>query len=366
MQALRSLLFAAAVTGFSLAPSIASATPSGIPTDGSVADTAEKVFDSVVTISTTSQMKISPDEAFFRQQLGGGDTSDLTEHAAGSGVIVTATGRILTNAHVVQGADDIKVMLPGGTEVDAKVVGKDTHADLAVLQLQGKLPPLKPIAFGDSSGIRLGDIVLAVGNGLGVGKSVSMGIISAKGLANLGIEDFEDFIQTDAAINPGNSGGALVNLKGELIGINTAIASPSRSSAGIGFAIPTNMARPIMEALIKDGKFTRGYLGVNIGTVTPAMLKEHKLGASQGVVVGGIQPGGPAARTGLQMGDVIVGIGGQVVKSDQELRTTVAATKPGTAIELDVVHQDGSKATVKVKLGELPESASQRSQGRHR
>jgi serine protease Do len=224
-----------------------------------------------------------------------------------------------------------------------------------VLQLQGKLPPLKPITFGDSSAMRLGDIVLAVGNGLGVGKSVSMGIISAKGLANLGIEEYEDFIQTDATINPGNSGGALVNLKGELIGINTAIASKSGGSQGIGFAIPTNMARPIMEALIKDGKFSRGYLGVNIGTVTPAMLKEVKLGASEGVVVGGIQPGGPAANTGLRMGDVVVGISGKPVKTDQELRTAIAASKPGTSIDLDVVHQDGKKQTVKVRLGELPE-----------
>jgi Do/DeqQ family serine protease len=363
MQALRALLFAA-VAGLALAPSLASATPSGIPTDGSVADTAEKVVDSVVTISTTAQVKLDPEEAFFRQQFGGGDMRDITQNATGSGVIITANGRILTNAHVVQGADDIKVTLPGGTEVDAKVIGKDVHADLAVLQVQGKFPTLKPITFGDSAQMRLGDIVLAVGNGLGVGKSVSMGIISAKGLANLGIEDFEDFLQTDAAINPGNSGGALVNLKGELIGINTAIASPSRSSAGIGFAIPTNMVRPIMEALIKDGKFTRGYLGVNIGTVTPAMLKQHKLGASEGVVVGGVQPGGPAARTGLQMGDVIVALGGKPVKTDQELRTTVAATRPGTTIDLDVVHQDGKHAAVKVKLGELPDNT--RTDSRHR
>ncbi len=354
MQALRSLLFAA-VAGLAVVPSAALAAPSGIPTDGSVADTAEKVVDSVVTISTSSQVKLDPGEAFFMQQWGGAPR-DLTQTAQGSGVIITASGRILTNAHVIDGAEDIKVTLPGGTEVRAKVVGKDVHADLAVLQLQGKLPPLKPITFGDSEQLRLGDIVLAVGNGLGVGKSVSMGIVSAKGLANLGIEEYEDFIQTDAAINPGNSGGALVNLKGELVGINTAIASPSRASAGIGFAIPTNMARPIMEALIRDGKFTRGYLGVGIGTVTPAILKEHKLGASEGVVVGGIQPNGPAARTGLQMGDVVVAIDRKPVKTDHELRTMIAATKPGTVVELAIVHQDGHHATIKVKLGELPEN----------
>jgi S1-C subfamily serine protease len=279
--------------------------------------------------------------------------------AKGSGVIVTASGRILTNAHVVDGADDIKVTLQDGTELDAKVIGKDVHADLAVLQLQGKFPALKPITFGDSSALRLGDIVLAVGDGLGVGKSVSMGIVSAKGLTHVGIEDYEDFIQTDAAINPGNSGGALVNLKGELVGINTAIASRSGGSQGIGFAIPTNMARPIMETLVKDGKISRGYLGVNIATVTPALLKEHKLGAQSGVVVAGIEPNGPAARTGLADGDVIVALGGKPVKTDNELRYAIAAQKPGATVELDVVHQDGQRATVKAKLGELPERSRQ-------
>jgi S1-C subfamily serine protease len=353
MHALRSLVLAA---GLALAPSIANAGPAGIPTDGSVADTAEKVFDSVVTIDVTMKVEMSDQDMWLQQQLGGDPRGDLTTTGQGSGVIVTASGRVLTNAHVVKDATNIKVTLPGGLTVDAKVIGKDVHADLAVIQLQGKLPALKPLTFGDSSAMRLGDIVLAVGNGLGVGKSVSMGIISAKGLQNVGIEEYEDFLQTDATINPGNSGGALVNLKGELIGINTAIASPSKSSAGIGFAIPTNMARPIMEALIKDGKFSRGYLGVGIVTDTPQLAKEHKLGASEGVIVGSIQPGGPAANTGLAMGDVVTAIGSKAVKSDQELRMTIAAAKPGSSIDLEVVHMNGQHATVKVKLGELPEN----------
>ncbi len=279
--------------------------------------------------------------------------------AKGSGVIVTASGRILTNAHVVDGADDITVTLPDGTEADAKVIGKDTHADLAVIQLKGKFPNLKPITFGDSSTLRLGDIVLAVGDGMGVGKSVSMGIVSAKGRQDLHIEDYEDFIQTDAVINPGHSGGALVNLKGELVGINTAIASRSGGYQGIGFAIPTNMARPIMETLVRDGKISRGYLGVNITTVTPALLKEHKLGAPEGVLVAGIQPNGPAARTGLVDGDVIVAVGGQPVKTDVELRKAIAAARPGTTIDLEVFHQDAHKAIIKAKLGELPEQKQQ-------
>jgi Do/DeqQ family serine protease len=362
---LRNTLFAAAAAfgfvGLGAAihsgPSIVHAAPvAGIPTDGSIADVAERVVDSVVNISTSHQER---GQVSFDPFGGDDDQTPQRSYAKGSGVIVTASGRILTNAHVVDGADDIKVTLQDGTELPAKVIGKDVHADLAVIQLQGKFPALKPITFGDSSALRLGDIVLAVGDGLGVGKSVSMGIVSAKGLTHVGIEDYEDFIQTDAAINPGNSGGALVNLKGELVGINTAIASRSGGSQGIGFAIPTNMARPIMEALVRDGKVRRGYLGVNIATVTPSILKEHKLGAQQGVLVAGIDPRGPGARTGLAEGDVIVGLDGKPVKTDNELRSEIAAAKPGSTVALDVVHQDGQRATIKAQLGELPERSRQ-------
>jgi serine protease Do len=366
---LRNTLFAAAAAfGFvglgaaiHTGSSVAHAGPvAGIPTDGTIADVAEHTVDSVVNISTWHQEKAEVMFDPFGMGGGGGDDGQLQRSLAkGSGVIVTASGRILTNAHVVDGADDIKVTLQDGTELDAKVIGKDVEADLAVLQLQGKVPALKPITFGDSSALRLGDIVLAVGDGLGVGKSVSMGIVSAKGLKHVGIERYEDFIQTDAAINPGNSGGALVNLKGELVGINTAIASRSGGSQGIGFAIPTNMARPIMEALVKDGKISRGYLGVGIATVTPELLKQHKLGSEQGVVVTGVEPRGPAARTGLAEGDVIVGMAGKQVKTDDELRYAIAAQKPGMTVELDVVHQDGQRATIKAKLGELPDRARQ-------
>jgi Do/DeqQ family serine protease len=362
MQTLRNTLFAAAAAfGFvglgaaiHAGPSVAHATPTaGFPTDGSIADVAEHTVDSVVNISTSHQGKA---QVVFDPFSGDNEQMQPeTQYAKGSGVIVTASGRILTNAHVIDGADNIKVTLPDGTDVDAKVVGKDIHADIAVLQLKGNFPPLKPITFGDSTALRLGDIVLAVGDGLGVGKSVSMGIVSAKGLTHVGIEDYEDFIQTDAAINPGNSGGALVNLKGELVGINTAIASRSGGSQGIGFAIPSNMARPIMDELVKNGKVSRGYLGVNITTVTPAILKEHKLGAQQGVLVAGIEPRGPAARTGLAEGDVIVALAGKPVKNDNELRSEIASAKPGTTIELDVVHQDGQRAVIKAKLGELPD-----------
>ncbi|HTR54783.1 MAG TPA: trypsin-like peptidase domain-containing protein [Kofleriaceae bacterium] len=323
--------------------------PGGIPTDGTIADVAERVVDSVVTISVSRQA--SPDDWDPFASFG----QEQAVRAEGSGVIVTASGRILTNAHVVNGFDNIKVTLPDGSVHDAKVIGKDTKADLAVIQLKGSVPALKPIAFGDSNTLRLGDIVLAIGDGLGVGKSVSMGIVSAKGRGDMGIEEYEDFIQTDASINPGNSGGALVNLRGELVGINTAIASRSGGSVGIGFAIPSAMARPIMEMLVRDGKVTRGYLGVNIVTVTPDLAQQHKLGAQSGVVVAGLQADGPAAKAHLAQGDVIVGMNGTAVKSSGVLRNEIAMIRPGTVVSFEVVHRNGSHATVPAKLGEMPD-----------
>ena len=337
----------------------AQATPAAaaIPTDGTIANVAEHTMDSVVQISVKREEQAGSMDPFAMDPSGffGGGGEPRIEMGKGSGVIVTASGRILTNAHVVDGFEDIKVTLQDGSEYEGKVIGKDTKADLAVIQLKGSVPPLKPIAWGDSDSLRLGDIVLAVGDGLGVGKSVSMGIVSGKDRSNVGIEAYEDFIQTDAAINPGNSGGALVNLKGELVGINTAIASRSGGSQGIGFAIPSNMARPIMDMLLKDGKVTRGYLGVEIVTDNPQLAKEHHLGAQHGVAVGHVDDAGPAGHAHLKMGDVIVGMNGQPVVHSEVLRNAIAMTKPGTTVAFDVVHSDGSKDNVKVKLGTLPD-----------
>ncbi len=372
MNAKRHLLAALAAVGLvgtgaalRTGPSSAHATPAAaaIPTDGTIADVSERVMDSVVQIAVRGEetaSDIDPTSMFF----GGGFSEPQVKMGKGSGVIVTASGRILTNAHVVDGFEDIKVTLQDGSEYDAKVIGKDTKADIAVLQLKGSVPTLKPIAFGDSNNLRLGDIVLAVGDGLGVGKSVSMGIVSAKGRGNVGIEEYEDFIQTDAAINPGNSGGALVNLKGELVGINTAIASRSGGSQGIGFAIPSNMARPIMEMLVKDGKVTRGYMGVEIITDNPQLASKEKLGAQHGVAVGRVDPTGPAGKAKLQTGDVIVGMNGQPMTRSEVLRNTIAMTKPGTEVALDVVHRNGNRDTLRVKLGQLPDEqkVSQQSQ----
>jgi serine protease Do len=365
MKAQRHLLAALAAiglvgTGAALrtGPSTANATPAaaaGIPTDGTIADVSERTMDSVVEITMTGQTADDDDMMDPSSFFGGGFGGHEQKVGQASGVIVTASGRILTNAHVVDGFNELKVKLSDGSEYTAKVIGKDMKADLAVIQLQGNLPALHPIAWGDSENLRLGDIVLAVGNGLGVGKSVSMGIVSAKGRANVGIEQYEDFIQTDAAINQGNSGGALVNLKGELVGINTAIASRNGGSVGIGFAIPSSMARPIMEMLVKDGKVTRGYLGVEIVTDNAQLAAKEKLGATHGVAVGRVEAAGPAGRANLKSGDVIVGINGQPMRRSEILRNTIAMTRPGTTVALDVVHRNGSKDTVKVKLGQLPD-----------
>ncbi|MGE0401733.1 MAG: trypsin-like peptidase domain-containing protein [Kofleriaceae bacterium] len=334
-------------------------------TDASIPDIAERVVDSVVNIRTQTVQKGPASFDPFWSDDGspffGQEPSLRQKMSKGSGVIVSSSGRILTNAHVVNGATDIVVTLHDGTDIPAKVIGIDKKADLAVIQLQGgNLPRLKPLPFGDSGDLRLGEVVLAVGDPFGVGKSVTMGIVSAKGRSGMGIEDYEDFIQTDAAINPGNSGGALVNLKGELVGINTAIASPTGGYAGIGFAIPTNMARPIMDELVKHGKVARGYLGVTIAGVTPDIAKEYSLGASRGAAVMEVQRNSPAARAGLEEGDVITKINGAEIRSSDVFTRTIGGIKPGTVVELTVATQKNGTKTVKAKLDELPEDAQTR------
>ena len=338
---------------------VAHATPS-IPIDQTIPDVAERAVESVVNISTTHAVQggpadfdpffSDPDSPGFRQQ------SERQQMALGSGVIVTAGGRILTNSHVVANATTIMVTLPDGTEQSAKLVGNDVSADVAVIQLEGKVSGLKALPIGDSSALRLGEVVLAVGNPLGIGKSVTMGIVSAKGRAGLGIEDYEDFIQTDAAINHGNSGGALVNMKGELVGINTAIAPDQRGGySGIGFAIPTNMARPIMDMLVKTGKVTRGYLGAQIGTATPELAAKYKLGANRGAVIAHVEADSPGAKGGLQEGDVVTSLDRKEVRSGDVLRNTIAMSPPGSLVELEVVHMNAGREILKVKLGERPE-----------
>ncbi|CAN5881014.1 Do family serine endopeptidase [soil metagenome] len=372
---LRSKLFAAlaviGLTGTGMAlthGSHAFAGPSTptVLTDTTMSDVAERSVESVVNIKsvTKGEQQANPmvDDPFFSDEDSPmfQDQSAYDSTSLGSGVIVNSTGRILTNSHVVKGATEITVTLHDGTDVPAKVVGIDTRADLAVIQLQGKnLPTLKPLPFGDSTTLRLGEVVLAIGNPMGVGKSVSMGIISAKGVKDLGIETYEDFIQTDAAINPGNSGGALVNMKGELVGINTAIASKTGMYAGIGYAIPAAMARPIVDELIKSGHVTRGYLGVGVATASEAIQKRFNLGTSVGAIVTGVEKTGPSSMAGLDEGDVITSVNGTAVKTDRAVISMIGQMKPGASVSMDVVTPRNGTKTVKVKLGEQPQELNE-------
>ena len=332
------------------------------PGSTQISDVAERVVDSVVNVSTTQQVATGPFAAdpFWNDPSSpfyGGDDPRKAQ-SLGSGVIVSSDGRVLTNAHVIDNAASIRVTLRDGIELDAKLIGSDPRSDVAVLQLipaRGqKLPALKPITIGDSSKLRLGEVVLAVGNPFGVGQAVTMGIVSAVGRASVGIEQYEDFIQTDAAINPGNSGGALVDMNGNLIGINTAILSRTGGYQGIGFAIPTNMARPIMDMLVKDGRVSRGYLGVGLAPLDQAARDQFGIKAASGVVIGSVGRGTPAAKAGLAAGDLVTAIDGAAVREVGKLRNAVATRGAGKTVKLDVV-RGGVAKTVSVTLSELPE-----------
>ncbi len=274
------------------------------------------------------------------------------QEGLGSGVIATKDGYILTNNHVVEGADEVKVTLQDGREFAAKVVGRDPKSDVAVIKIDAKDLPVVPMA--DSDKVEVGDVVLAVGNPFGIGQTVTTGIVSAKGRGNMGL-DYEDFIQTDAAINPGNSGGALVDAEGRLIGINTAILSRSGGNQGIGFAIPVNLAHDVMQSLIKDGHVTRGYLGVMIQDVTPALAKEFKLKDTTGALVGDVTPKGPADKAGLKSGDLLVEFNGAKVTDSRHLKLEVASTHPGQTVPVKIL-RDGTEKTLEVTVKTLPGS----------
>jgi serine protease Do len=272
------------------------------------------------------------------------------QHGLGSGVIVTKDGYLLTNNHVVENADEVKVALGDGREFTAKVVGKDPKSDIAVLKIDAK--DLPAIDLADSDKLEVGDVVLAIGNPFGVGQTVTSGIISATGRGSLGL-DYEDMIQTDAAINPGNSGGALVDAEGRLIGINTAIISRSGGNQGIGFAVPVNLARSVMEGLVKDGRVVRGFLGVNIQDLTPALAEEFDVKESSGVLVAGVTPKSPAEKAGLRDGDIITEFNGKAVKDSRHLKLQVAQTAPGTSVPVKIL-RDGKTKSLDVTVKELP------------
>ena len=327
---------------------------------------AESATPSVVTIfteKTVNRRFISPFDLFgspfddFFESPGRRERPDTRKEVLrglGSGVIVSADGYILTNNHVVDKADTIYIRTHDNRKVQAKVIGTDPKTDIAVIKAEAK--DLKPIAIGDSDALRVGEWVIAIGSPLGenLARTVTQGIVSAKGRANVGLADYEDFIQTDAAINPGNSGGPLVNINGELVGINTAIASRTGGFQGIGFAVPSNMARQIMQSLIKTGKVTRGWLGVTIQDVDENIAKGLKLNKAEGALVSTVVDNSPAKAGGMKTGDVILEINGKKIRDTIELRNTVARTSPGTTIKL-LVWRDGALKTLSVKLDELPD-----------
>ena len=309
---------------------------------GSLSGPALKASPAVVSINTSKNRSAPSTDPWSRFFEG-----EPEENAGGlgSGVIVSPEGHILTNNHVVEDADDIEVVLTDGRRAAAKVIGTDPDTDLALLKIQ--LDKLPVIVLGQPQDLQVGDVVLAIGNPFGVGQTVTSGIVSALGRSHLGINTFENFIQTDAAINPGNSGGALVDVHGHLMGINTAIYSRSGGNMGIGFAIPVSIAQQVMQDLLKNGKVSRGWIGVEPQDLTPELAESFQLptankkGLPQGVVIAGVLQNGPAAKAGIRPGDVIVQVGGQPVGNVSELLTQVAGLKPGNPTQVKVWRRQG-------------------------
>lgn len=341
---------ALATPGAVAQPSLALASP-----QVNIADVVEHVMPTVVNISLS---KVAPagghrgsrNDPFFRFFGPGFRAPEQHASGMGSGVIVSGDGLILTNNHVVENARAIKVTLYDEREFDAEVVGSDPKTDMALLRLTKSPGSLQAIEFGDSHGVRLGEVVLAVGNPFGVGQTVTQGIVSAKGRANVGIVDYEDFIQTDAAINPGNSGGALVNMRGELVGINTAILSRSGGADGIGFAIPSNMAKGIMQSLLDHGSVQRGRLGVVIQDLNSDLAQAMGLKDTRGVLIGDVQPGSAAAKAGLKRGDVVLTVDGKSVPTTGKLRNAIALAGAGRDVALGLL-RNGDAIQLVAKLG---------------
>jgi len=345
-------------------PPISTPSPSLVP-GASYASVVNAVAPAVVTVRVDkrasmvpTQMPQLPDDPMFREFFGRRFQAPQQprtprQSGLGSGVITTSDGYILTNNHVIDGADRVRVELTDKRTFDAKVVGTDPASDLAVLKVEAQ--GLRTLAIGDSNRVSVGDVVLAIGNPLGVGQTVTMGIISAKGRAT-GVGDassYEDFLQTDAPINQGNSGGALINLNGELVGINSQILTPTGGNIGLGFAIPSNMARQVMDQLKTNGTVSRSKLGVTVQNVTADIAASLKLADVSGALVSGVEPGSPAARAGLRQGDVIVSIDGEKLTDNNALRNRIAGTKPGSKVAVEVL-RDGRSQTLHATLDAQP------------
>ena len=328
-----------------------------LPTVG-FSEAARKAAPTVVSVITANTGRRNPhrQDPWFRYFFG--DQNGQPQSGMGSGVIISPEGYVLTNNHVVDRMDDIEVMLTDGRKAKAKVIGTDPETDLAVLKID--LDRLPAITLGNSEALQVGDAVLAIGNPFGVGQTVTSGIVSALGRNQLGINTFENFIQTDAAINPGNSGGALVDASGNLIGINTAIYSRSGGNMGIGFAIPVSTARQVMDSLIQDGQVTRGWIGVEPRDLTPEIAETFNLQARSGVLITGVLRDGPAAKGGLRPGDVVTEVAGTTVGNTSQLLNTVASLKPGAPAQIKVL-RGSEHLTMTIQAARRPKVMSKAS-----
>ena len=326
-------------------------TPVALAPVTSVADAAKKAMPAVVNIYTSKEMRRSPlaDDPVMRRYFA--DRLTRRSTSLGSGVIVSPEGYVLTNNHLIEGADDIQLLLADGRRLSARVRGTDPESDLAVLKADGENFPV--ITLGTLDHVQVGDFVLAIGNPFGLGNTVTFGIVSALGRNHLGVNAFEDFIQTDAAINPGNSGGALVDIKGNLIGINSIIASPSGGSLGIGFAIPVSLARTVLEQIIRDGEVTRGWLGIEPQELNADIARALSLDGAGGVLIKGVIRNGPAERAGIQPRDVVLDLDGKPTRDQPELLARIAELPPGSLVKVRL-WRDRKAQDVEVTVGRRP------------
>ena len=358
---IRRVLFPAVILAISLSIALPSPVEAGLPalmdnqTLPSLAPMLERATPAVVNIATESRIasRRNPllEDPVFRHFFNIPDQQlERKAQSVGSGVVVDAQrGYIITNHHVVEGADTITVTLRDGRKLNAKVIGSDSQSDVAVIQIPSSNLTALPLA--DTDHLRVGDFVVAVGNPFGLGQTVTSGIVSALGRTGLGIQGYEDFIQTDASINPGNSGGALLNLRGELVGINTAIIAPGGGNVGIGFAIPANMVARLMNQIVAHGSVRRGQLGVSVQDLTPDLARAFNIPASQGAVIAQVSPRSAAARAGLREGDVVLNINGRPIRDGSALRNAIGLVEVNEAVRLDIL-RDGKALTLDAKLGE--------------
>ncbi len=337
-------------------PAGATSGASGVGREASYHDAVRRAMPSVVNIFTSKEIRTPRhpllNDPIFRRFFGE-QLPDEAQRASslGSGVIVSTSGYVLTNHHVVEAADEIEVALADGKKLLAKVVGNDPETDLAVLRVNAESLPA--ITFGSAESLRVGDVVLAIGNPFGVGQTVTGGIVSALGRTGLGINTFENFIQTDAAINPGNSGGALIDASGNLIGINTAIFSRSGGSMGIGFAIPVSTAKMVLDQIVKNGTVTRGWIGVEVQEITPPIAESFKLGGTRGALIAGVLRGGPADKAGVKPGDVLVEVEGRPVADPTSMLNLIAALPPGKPATVKV-KRSGQEIEATITVGRRP------------